>query len=93
MTDYVTRIELHGAAPSDYLALDQAMAGANFATVTRGPTGIEYKLPTATYFSQAAGLSSADVRNLALSVARRSGFRYDIVTSSGDLAFFLHPTS
>ena len=91
LADFITRVELHGAAPHDYERLDQVMASANFATVMRSVAGIEYKMPSATYFSQSV-LKSDDVRNLALTVVRSLGFGYDIITVSGDIAFFLHPT-
>ncbi len=91
MTDFTTRIELQDASAEDYVTLDQAMMGANFSKTMRSPRGQEYRLPHGTYFSQAFGMSAADVRNLAASAATRTGKRYDIVTTSGEVAFFLHP--
>ena len=91
LADFITRVELHGAAPHDYERLDHLMASVNFATVMRSVAGIEYKMPSATYFSQSV-LKSDDVRNLALTVVLSLGFGYDIITVSGDIAFFLHPT-
>ena len=91
MTDFVTRIELHGGSAEDYAALDRAMTAANFSTVIRSGRGLLYHMPTATYFSQSDGLSAADVRNLAVRAASQTGKRYDVITASGDTAFALHP--
>ena len=93
MTDFTTRIELQDASPDDYAALDQAMMGANFSKTVRSDRGQEYRLPHGTYFSQAFGMSASDVRNLAASAATRTGRRYDIVTTSGEVAYFLHPAT
>lgn len=93
MTDFTTRIELRDATDDDYAALDQAMLGANFSKTIASPRGQSYSLPHGTYFSQAFGLSASDVRNLAASAAGRVGRRYDIVTTSGDVAYFLHPAT
>ena len=38
-------------------------------------------------------MSATDVRNLAASAASRTGRRYDIVTTSGEVAYFLHPAT
>ncbi len=35
--------------------------------------------------------SASEVRDLAMASARTNGQRYDIVTVSGDRAYFLHP--
>ena len=93
MTDFTTRIELQDAGPDDYTALDAAMTGANFSKTVRSARGQEYRLPHGTYFSQAFGMSATDVRNLAASAASRTGRRYDIVTTSGEVAYFLHPAT
>ena len=91
MTDFLTRVELHDAAAGDYEKLDQAMIAANFSKTIQSSRGLIYNMPTATYFSQAFGLSAADVRNLAVAVARGTGRRYDVITSAGETAFALHP--
>ena len=91
MTDFTTRIELQDASADDYATLDQAMQGANFSKTVRSVRGQEYRLPHGTYFSQAFGISATDVRNL--SAASRTGRRYDIVTTSGEVAYFLHPAT
>lgn len=91
MPDFTTRIELHGATEADYRALDKAMGAMNFATIVRSSHGFDYKLPPATYFSQSFTMTAADVRNLAMSVAHTTGLRYDIVTTAGEMAYFLHP--
>jgi hypothetical protein len=91
MTDFVTRVELHDATAADYATLDEAMAAANFATTIRSARGLIYKLPSATYFSQAFGMSAGNVRDLAIKAASRTGKRYDVITSAGDTAFALHP--
>ena len=91
MTDFLTRVELHGASPADYAALDQAMIAANFTKTIRSPRGLVYNMPSATYFSQAVNMSAAEVRNLAVGAAHRTGRRYDIITTAGDTAFALHP--
>ena len=93
MTDFTTRIELQDASAEDYTALDAAMAGANFSKTVRSARGQDYNLPHGTYFSQAFGMSATDVRNLAASAASRTGRRYDIVTTSGEVAYFLHPAT
>ena len=93
MTDFVTRIELHGGSAEDYAILDQAMAAANFSKVIRSGRGLLYHMPSATYFSQADGMSATEVRNIAVQAASRTGRRYDIITASGDTAFALHPVS
>ena len=93
MTDFTTRIELQNATAEDYAALDQAMLGMNFSRTVRSARGQEYNLPHGTYFSQAFGMSATDVRNLAASGASRTGRRYDIVTTSGEVAYFLHPAT
>ena len=93
MTDFTTRIELQDATAEDYSALDAAMLGVNFSKTVRSVRGQEYKLPHGTYFSQAFGMSATDVRNLAASAASRTGRRYDIITTSGEVAFFLHPAT
>lgn len=93
MTDFTTRIELQDASAEDYVALDQAMMGVNFSKTIRSARGQDYKLPHGTYFSQAFGMSATEVRNLAASAATRTGRRYDIVTTSGDVAYFLHPAT
>jgi len=91
MTDFMTRVELHGGSAADYERLDQAMLGANFSKTIRSPRGLIYTMPSATYFSQAFNMSAADVRNLAIAVACKSGLRYDVITAAGDTAFSLHP--
>ena len=91
MTDFLTRVELHGGSAEDYAGLDQAMAAASFSKVIRSSRGLLYHMPSATYFSQADGMSAAEVRNLAVQAASRTGRRYDVITSSGDTAFSLHP--
>ena len=92
MTNFVTRVEIQNATEADYSTLDSMMAAANFATVMLGPAGVEYKMPTATYFSQADGSSAADVRNLALAAVRHMDRGYDIITVAGDISYFLHPS-
>ena len=91
MADFLTRIELHDATEADYSALDAAMIGANFATQINSARGVLYQMPQATYFSQSSNMSPNDVRDLAMQAARKTGLRYDIVTTSGEMAFFLHP--
>ena len=93
MTEFTTRIELQDATAEDYSALDAAMLGVNFSKTVRSVRGQEYKLPHGTYFSQAFGMSATDVRNLAASAASRTGRRYDIITTSGEVAYFLHPAT
>lgn len=91
MTDFLTRIELHGGDAGDYATLDQAMTAANFSKVIRSTRGLLYHMPSATYFSQADGMGAAEVRNLAVQAASRTGKRYDVIVSSGETAFALHP--
>jgi hypothetical protein len=91
MTDFLTRVELHDATSADYEALDLAMAGAHFATSIRSAQGVDYKMPAATYFSQSFNMSAVEVRNAAMVAVRTTGLRYDIVTTSGEMAYFLHP--
>ena len=93
MADFLTHIELHDASDADYAKLDSAMDAANFSRTVRSGRGVPYRMPTATYFSQSFGMSSSDVRNLAMLAARQTGRTYDIVTTSGDLSFFLHPAA
>ena len=89
--DFMTRVELHEADAAEYERLDQAMMAANFATEIVPGNGVPYQMPKATYFSQSATLSARDVRDLAMRAASATGLRYDIVTTSGEMAFFLHP--
>ena len=91
MTDFLTRVELHGATAADYEVLDQAMTAANFSKTIRSARGLIYNMPSATYFSQAFNMSAAEVRNLAIAAAQRTGLRYDVITAAGDTAFALHP--
>ena len=91
MTDFLTRVELHGASDADYQTLDQAMIAANFSKTITSSRGLIYNMPSATYFSQAFNMTAAEVRNLAIAAARRTGLRYDIITAAGDTAFALHP--
>ena len=91
MTDYLTRVALQGGTPADYDTLDRAMAAANFSKTIRSARGLTYNMPSGTYHSQAANLSAANVRDLAVAAARQTGKRYDIVTSAGETAFALHP--
>ena len=91
MTDFLTRVELHGATDADYQLLDQAMTAANFSKTIRSSRGLIYNMPSATYFSQAFNLSATEVRNLAIVAATRTGLRYDIITTAGETAFALHP--
>ena len=91
MTDFVTRIELVEGVDWQYEALDQAMRGANFTTLVTSAQGVSYQMPKATYFSQSAALSARDVRDIAMAAASKTGLRYDIVTTAGEMAFFLHP--
>lgn len=93
MTDFTTRIELHDGTERDYEVLDGAMEGLNFARVVRSKRGIEYRMPSATYFSQSFNMSAPDVRNLATAAANATGRRFDIVTTSGEVAYFLHPAA
>ena len=92
MTDFLTRVELHDATAADYEKLDQAMAAANFSKTIQSSRGMVYAMPTATYFSQAFGLSAAEIRNLAVAAARGTGRRYDVITAAGETAFALHPS-
>ena len=89
--DFVTRIELRDAAVTDYARLDQAMMAANFSTEVVPANGVPYRMPEATYFSQSVTMTAKDVRDLAMRAASGIGLRYDIVTTSGEMAFFLHP--
>ena len=91
MTDFVTRVELVEGVDTQYEALDQAMLGANFATLVTSAQGVRYQMPKATYFSQSSTLSAREVRDLAMAAASKTGLRYDIVTTAGEMAFFLHP--
>lgn len=91
MADFITRVELLGATSEASVLLDQAMAAKNFGRKHLSKLGVEYDLPAGTYFSQSDGMSAVDVRNLAAAAIRKIGFRYDIVTVSGDIAYFLHP--
>ena len=91
MTDFLTRVELHGASPADYATLDQAMIAADFSKTIRSSRGLVYTMPSATYFSRAFNMSATEVRNLAIGAANRTGRRYDIITTAGDTAFALHP--
>ncbi len=91
MTDFLTRIELRGGSAADYELLDQAMAAASFSKTIRSERGVIYNMPSATYFSQADNLSVAEVRNLAVKAASRTGRRYDVITAAGATAFALHP--
>ncbi len=91
MTDFVTRVELHGATNADYQTLDEEMLAKNFSKTITSSRGLIYNMPSATYFSQAFNMTASDVRNLAVTAARRTGRRYDIITAAGDTAFALHP--
>ena len=91
MTDFMTRVELHGAGDADYRVLDEAMIGAHFSKTIQSSRGLIYNMPSATYFSQAFNLSAAEVRNLAIAAARQTGLRYDVITTAGETAFALHP--
>ena len=91
MTDFLTRVELHGATDADYQMLDQAMIEANFSKTIQSSRGLIYNMPSATYFSRAFNMTAAEVRNLAIAAARRTNLRYDIITAAGDTAFALHP--
>lgn len=91
MSDFTTRIDLQGADTGHYEALDKAMGAANFSKTVRSSFGFDYALPVGTYFSQSFTMSAADVRNLAMVCAHQIGLPYDIVTTAGEVAYFLHP--
>jgi hypothetical protein len=72
MNSFVTRVELHGAGQQDYDNLHRYMAEARFRRTITDDDGVDYQLPTATYYSRGV-LSAQDVRTLAKGAANRTG--------------------
>ena len=69
---YITRVELHSAAPGDYAKLHEAMQAAGFSLTIPDSTGKRYRLPTAEY-SLYANLGPPEVWQKAKTAANSTG--------------------
>jgi hypothetical protein len=93
MAKYITRVELHRAAGPDYDRLHLFMAARAFGRTIVSDDGIEYELPTATYFSHGTA-SAFEVRALATAAAAATGKAADVlVTEAGNICWQLRPVN
>lgn len=91
MSDFITRVELHGADDDDYKILHAEMAARKFSRSIRSDGGELYKLPTAEYYSF-GDLTSVQVRTLAAAAARATGKSFWVlVTELMSAAWILEP--
>lgn len=73
MSNFVTRVELHGANEADYRLLHIAMRARGFMNYIQADDGSFYDLPTAMYVSSSPTLSTMQVRDIALQAAALTG--------------------
>jgi hypothetical protein len=69
MSQFIIRIELHGAKGEDYSKLHSAMGHHGFLRTITGKDGVVYLLPTAEYIRSGAGLTAEKVREDAIAGA------------------------
>jgi hypothetical protein len=72
MANFTVRVELHEATYADYETLHAAMEIQGFSRSIRGDNGQVYCMPWAEY-NASGNLSSAQVRDIAQSVANTTG--------------------
>jgi len=78
VTDYLVRVELHGANYSHYELLHKAMAAKGFSRSIRGNDGKNYALPTAEHVISSTG-DGAAVRAAADSAAAATGLAHGVL--------------
>jgi hypothetical protein len=61
MTNYTTRVELHGADEDEYEALHDAMEAVGFVRWMENPSGEKVRLPTAEYNLPGSALDRKEV--------------------------------
>lgn len=72
MSNFLVRIELHGASAVDYELLHEAMVACNFSRSVKGSDGKNYLLPTAEYVAF-GNATTEHVRDLAIAAANTTG--------------------
>jgi hypothetical protein len=89
MAQFITRVELHGSPPiTVYDQLHALMEAAGFRRTIQGSDGLWYKMPSAMYVTF-GDLTAATVRDLARSVASKTGIRNWVLTARAeDIAWF-----
>jgi hypothetical protein len=80
MTSFITRVELHGASPTDYEKLHDAMRRQGFSTTITSSGGVHYRLPTAEY-EFIGNASKADVLAKAKTAASSTGRSYGMLVT------------
>jgi len=89
MSNYITRVELHGATYEDYEKLHAAMASAGFTRKVRADDGTIYQLPTAEYFVDSS-LDVAAIRDAARAAANTTGrSSWVLAVKSDAMAWYL----
>lgn len=87
MTNFITRIELHGAYENDYENLHSQMGARGFARTIKGNDGVTYRLPTAEYYI-ISNSSLQDVYNAAIAAANATGKSFWAITSEAPSSRF-----
>lgn len=82
MAKFTTRVELHGAAESDYEVLHEAMENRGFSRTILNDDGVEYHLPTAEY-NLIGEYKNDAVRNLAKIAAEETGKSAAVLVTEG----------
>jgi hypothetical protein len=80
MSDYLVRVELHGASYAHYEQLHKAMAAHGFSRQIRGGDGKNYALPTAEYVISTAQ-DGASVRAAADGAAASTGLKHAVLAA------------
>jgi hypothetical protein len=80
MSQFITRVELHGAIADDYETLHSAMSRAGFSRTIVGDSGVKSHLPTAEY--HVIGNYTLDaVYEAAVNAANSTGKRFWILST------------
>ena len=78
MSNYLVRVELHGANYAHYEQLHKAMAAKGFLRTIVADSGVGYSLPTAEY-TMSTSQNGTAVRQMADSAADTTGLRHGVL--------------
>lgn len=87
MTNYIARIELHGATESDYQNLHGEMETRGFTRTIKGNDGVTYKLPTAEYYATTSSTLQV-VHDAAVEAAQATQKRFWVIVSEAPVSMF-----
>ena len=90
MAEFITRVELQNANPSDYTRLNELMLEAHFYRTITGVSGAEYELPSATYWSKSESFTVMQIRDLAREQAKKTNKPNWVITTRGVSSWYLN---